>query len=1243
MILKHSSRALLTAWIVFRVLTSGHAVAAGNDYQVKPGFNLVGVTTSLRSQYVSAFPLLNAWKGAPGVTAIESYDHASGAMLRAELNGGAPGGSDFPLNENGALFVYAGSGGTASLGDNSACSPPEFKTGFNLASFFCLSANFTSSELLASLGVSSILSISRFDNTSARWITTAVDGATIVGERFNIVPGEGYVIYASADVLNWTSPTQKLVFNPDTLTVRQEQTGASLNLTIPYPAPAGGLNVDLMSTDTSVLTVPSSVTISQGTTSASVAIAPLLSGSTVDQLVEVHASSPNWTSGKAVVTVRPKPTVNLSPATTLTGQGWTYFLTVSLTEAAPVGGLAVTLASSPAGIVSCPATVVISEGALSTQVTATATTIGTATITASAPGKALSGTTNVVTVKAIQTIGIGPTMSAPVGIMVSSSTATAPMTTYTPIISRAVGVNVGSVVTGLAPNHGAVGTADMILRVNGYGLSTATTITFNPPDGITAQNGSLFNAPDGSYVEVPISIDANAPISQRTVLVSTSTGVIPPASPGANIFRVTYPQPEILGLNPIRGQVGSLFTMTVSGKDLFSAGSIDFTPTTGVSVNNPPTVGSDGATATVTVFISADAPTGARVVTVTTPAGTTSNTPSAANTFTVTTDAGVTYPSIVSQSVGVLVTSATATTMQSATYSPTLSLPVGVAVGPVITSVTPPSGAIGSTGLLVRVNGSDLVSATSLTFTPSTGITIQEGTFSVAGDGSFAEVMIDIAQDAPLTPRTVLLGGIAALPSAPGANIFRVTYPQPEILGINPIRGQVGSTFTLSVLGKNLNSASGINFSPVTGISVNNPPAVSGDGSTATVTVSIAANAPTGASVVTVTTPGGTTSSVASAANAFTVTTDAGTIYAPVTSQAVGVLVTSATSTTTQPATYSPVLSLPIGVVVMSAPMPTTQDVNYSPIVSRNVGVSVGASVTGLTSNTIEPGTTSVITINGVGLDQVNAVQIQPSTGFTINAVTPSVDGLSVTVSISVDAGVSVGTKTVIISSPSGMIPPASAGANLLFTGPKPVINSIVPILEVANGIPFTLTVHGAHLQGATEVRILGTDGIHDADGIHVNNPPTYYTDTEGEHAAVTVIIDSNATGGQRTVIISTPYGTTDPAPTAANIFTVDQPVHGWNLPMPGDDKPALARANTDAPAPVQENGSKLDPSAAMFASVVPRTRTDKRLSAATETALTVMYAPSRPSYGVREIIGDDRKRNYRLAGYRGPPSPYFG
>jgi hypothetical protein len=524
-----------------------------------------------------------------------------------------------------------------------------------------------------------------------------------------------------------------------------------------------------------------------------------------------------------------------------------------------------------------------------------------------------------------------------------------------------------------------------------------------------------------------------------------------------------------------------------------------------------------------------------------------------------------------------------------------------------------------------------------MTFIPTTGI-ITSGTFTVAVDGSYVETVIDIAQDAPLTARTVVLGGIIALPASPGANKFRVTLPVPELLAIQPIRKEVGSTFTLTVFGKDLSSASSIDFTPATGISVNNPPSVSGDGTTATVSTVISANTPTGIKIVTVSTPGGTTSGVASAANTFTVTTDAGAAYAPLLSQAVGVLVSSSTTTASQSATYSPVLSQVVGVSVLSAPSPTQQNTGYGPITSLPVGIVVGSTITGITPNTIEPGASATITIYGSGLDQVNAVQIQPSTGFTIGTPTIAADGLSTTVTVTADAGISVGTKTIIVSTASGAIKPASSGAMLLLTGPKPVINT----LQVGVGSPMatvgttvTLTINGLHLQNATQVQFLPSNGIE------ISTPPTYSAD--GTAAYVTVVISSSATNGEHVVIISTPYGTTDSSPAVdkSNTFTVAStapPPTGWNMPIPGDDKPVLAR-KTEGPAPAQESDSRLNLSNVLFLATLARVRDERREAATYDTVSSEQQFSWRSDYDLRAVTGADSNRYYLSSGYRGPPA----
>ena len=1045
--------------------------------------------------------------------------------------------------------------------------------------------------------------------------------------------------YIDSPASLFTVELPQFTFNPDTLALHQGDSSSSLNLTIPYAAPAGGVTANLSSTNTSALGVPASLVIPEGATSTAVTVTALSSGSTGTVFASINATGFNWTAGSAQLTLIPKLTVNLTPLTTLTGNGWTYYLTVSLTEPALASSVTITLTSSPSGIVTCPATVTIPQGGSSAQVTVTAINPGIATITATAPSPILSGTANAVTVRAVQTYNVNPVVGQPVGVLVSQpSTSLATTATYAPVTSSSVGVAVGSVLSGLAPDHGAIGTTDMVLRIIGSGLSSVTSVSFIPPTGITVQGAPLVVS--DTAVDVHISIAEDAPVSQRTVTLGGVTAL--PAVPGANIFSVTYQPPQLWSLIPVSAMTGSTITLQVNGRNLQQASEIAFIPSDGISVGNPPTVSTDGTLASVSVTISSLTTTGLRAVTITAPGGATSGALSAANTFEVrstTPPAGSTYAAytpVVSPSVGIMVTPLSSAGSTTASYTPIVSLPVGVVSGSAITSLSPASGAIGATSLLVSVQGTGLASATSIAFNPADGIAIQNGSFIAASDGSHVDVIIDIDQNAPVSARTVVLGGVTALPAVPGANIFSVTYQPPQLWSLIPVSAMTGSTITLQVNGRNLQQASEIAFIPPDGISVGNPPTVSTDGTLASVSVTISSLTATGLRAVTITAPGGATSGTLSAANTFEVrstTPPAGSTYAaymPIIAPSVGVMVTTPTPTTVQMVMYGPVEAPAVGVVVQSAPTPTTTSVNFTPVLSLPVGVTVGSSITGIAPNVIRPGATTDITILGVGLNTVNAVQIQPSSGFTIGSITPAPDGLSAIVSVTTDTAAPIGPKTVIVSSASGTISAAAPGADRLLAGPAPAIVTIVPIQQNF-GTTFTLTINGTNLQGATEVR------FSPADGILVNNPPVYTTDAQGEHLSVTVTIDALATGGQRVVIVSTPYGESDLSATSANTFTVVS-IIGWNMPATVKETVITTR-KTPPPVNTGESIARINPQESVVAvSTSSLKRGDKRQTNAVGASEALDASVSRTDQN-RVIIAINDRSGYRLfPAYRGPP-----
>ena len=144
---------------------------------------------------------------------------------------------------------------------------------------------------------------------------------------------------------------------------------------------------------------------------------------------------------------------------------------------------------------------------------------------------------------------------------------------------------------------------------------------------------------------------------------------------------------------------------------------------------------------------------------------------------------------------------------------------------------------------------------------------------TVAGTGARG------AEDGPGTTVTfrtpqALATGSSVFVADTGNHLIRRLEIGPTIAGLDPASGVQGNSFTLTVTGADLAGATALTFLQAgvadpevtaTGISVDVT------GTTFTATVTIASTASLSSRVVTVTTPGGTSSSTASAANTFTV------------------------------------------------------------------------------------------------------------------------------------------------------------------------------------------------------------------------------------------------------------------------------------------------------------------------------------------------------------------------------------
>ena len=183
------------------------------------------------------------------------------------------------------------------------------------------------------------------------------------------------------------SPASVVGGNPSTGTV-----------TLSGAAPAGGLVATLSSANPTVVSVPTSVVVPAGSSSASFTVTT--SAVTSTAVVGVTASLGDTTKTSALTVTPPPPppaaavaSLVLNPSSVIRGNSSTG--TVTLTAPAPSGGLAVKLASSQPAKASVPASVTVPAGQLTA--TFTVSTISTApkstvTISASVNGTKTTAT-----------------------------------------------------------------------------------------------------------------------------------------------------------------------------------------------------------------------------------------------------------------------------------------------------------------------------------------------------------------------------------------------------------------------------------------------------------------------------------------------------------------------------------------------------------------------------------------------------------------------------------------------------------------------------------------------------------------------------------------------------------------------------------------------------------------------------------------------------------------------------------
>lgn len=722
--------------------------------------------------------------------------------------------------------------------------------------------------------------------------------------------------------------------------------------------------------------------------------------------------------------------------------------------------------------------------------------------------------------------GINIAYALNVGVLFESA-APPPSNPNLSLLSPLVGVSRGPLITGISPSSLSIGSGPASVVVSGAGLENVTGIDILPSTGLTL--GSITTATDGKSVTVPVTVAADAPITQRQIILSGANKPYLSAKPGLDRLNITLPTPILSSIEPLVGVPGSSnIPFTVRGKNLGSLVSIQFSPADGIIVGASPVVSAAGDAATTPIQIVTGAPIGDRLVTVTAPGGTSAATADASNTFRVVNEITQIVTPVSSPLLGLLKQQAATGTAQSII---TQALPVGVSRGPVASAITPQARSIGDSFTL-NITGNELAGITAVQLSPSTGLTI--GTPNVSADGKTVSVSVSIDANAPQTVRQVIVmaGGSQVPFTPPGASQFQVASKLPGIDSVDPLYLLIGGAqTTMTVRGVNLQNAQEVKSLPPDGMIIDSSPVVNSDGTALTVGIQAASNAAPGSRTLVVVTPAGQTSNSPGVANTITLTSTGGTLITPISSPLLGVNKLSPSGSISTE--FGPFISPLLGVVLDSGVAPPP---SVLPIITLNpnLGVTYGPIALTATVDTPIRGSSGTLTVTGFELDGVNKITVSPAQGITVGSpVTVSADGKQASVPISFASTASRGLHKLAISVYSAQIPFVRAGADTFFlTDGLPQIDSIDPIVA-HKGDSVTMIIRGQHLTAASDVQVVPGDGV-----IGVAPPQVNAAGTE---LTVNLTVSSGAATGARVIRVVTPAGTSAATANPSNTFTIVQ------------------------------------------------------------------------------------------------------
>jgi len=391
-------------------------------------------------------------------------------------------------------------------------------------------------------------------------------------------------------------------------------------VTLNAAAPAGGITITLASSNTAVATVPASIPVAAGATSATFNITT--SAVSVSSSSTISAAYGGVTLQQTLSVVPLLASVSLSPNRVI--GGGSAIGTVNLSGPAPSGGITVTLASDNTAVATVPVSVAVAAGATSVPFPVTVQTVtvsSTANISAAYGGVTRSAQLTVVPL--IASVSLNPSkvvggdpstgtvsfnIQAPSGVTLTLSSSNPVVT-----VPSSLSVATSSYSATFNVTTTAVTTETVVTITAFYGgVSQSAILTLEPMPTIIGLSFIPAEVTGGSGTTCKVTLSGIAPVAGSVVALSnpnTAIATVP--------FSVTVSSGQTSTTFPVTTTpVGSTTSVSMTGTYRSTSASAALTvdrPTlTGFAFAQNPTVG--GNTDLATLRLDGNAPAGGFIV-----------------------------------------------------------------------------------------------------------------------------------------------------------------------------------------------------------------------------------------------------------------------------------------------------------------------------------------------------------------------------------------------------------------------------------------------------------------------------------------------------------------------------------------------------------------------------------------------------------------------------------------------------